>query len=96
MTRSAEGRNDMKLKSNFISQDIDDTRFLVPVGGEAFSGIAKGNRSAAFLLDCLKTDTTEEQIVDAMCKKYDAPREVIAADVKEILEKLRSIGAIEG
>lgn len=85
----------MKLKSTFISQDIDDTRFLVPVGGEAFSGIVKGNTSAAFILDCLKTDTTEEQIVDAMCRKYDAPRNVIAADVKEILQKLRSVGAIE-
>ena len=84
----------MKLKSTFLSQDIDDTRFLVPVGGEAFSGIAKGNSSAAFIMDCLKNDTTEEQIVDAMCIKYDAPRNVIAADVKEILEKLRSIGAI--
>lgn len=85
----------MKLKPTFISQDIDDTRFLVPVGGEAFSGIVKGNSSAAFIVDCLKTDTTEEQIVDAMCLKYDAPRDVIAADVKEILEKLRSVGAIE-
>ena len=86
----------MKLKSTFISQDIDDTRFLVPIGGEAFSGIVKGNSSAAFIIDCLKTDTTEEQIVDAMCAKYDAPRSVIAADAKDILEKLRGIGAIEG
>lgn len=85
----------MKLKSTFLSQDIDDTRFLVPIGGEAFSGIAKGNSSAAFIMDCLKTDTTEEQIVDAMCKKYDAPRDEIAADVHEVLEKLRSIGALE-
>lgn len=85
----------MKLKSTFISQDIDNTRFLVPVGGEAFSGIAKGNSSAAFIMDCLKTDTTEKQIVDAMCLKYDAPRNVIAADVKDVLEKLRSINAIE-
>lgn len=85
----------MKLKSTFLSQDIDDTRFLVPIGGEAFSGIVKGNSSAAFIVDCLKTGTTEEQIVDAMCRKYDAPRDEIAADVHEVLEKLRSIGALE-
>ncbi len=85
----------MKLKSTFISQDIDDTRFLVPVGAEAFSGIVRGNKTTAFIVDCLKTETTEEQIVDAMCIKYDAPRNVIAADVREILDKLRSIGAIE-
>ena len=85
----------MKLKSTFISQDIDDTRFLVPVGGEAFSGLVRGNKTAAFILDCLKEETTEERIVDAMCRKYDAPRETIAADVGEILEKLRSVGALE-
>ena len=85
----------MKLKSTFITQDIDDTRFLVPVGGETFSGIARGNKTAAFIVDCLQSETTEEQIVDAMCVKYDAPRETIAADVREILGKLRSIGAIE-
>ncbi len=85
----------MKLKSTFITQDIDDTRFLVPVGDEAFSGLARGNKSAAFIIDCLKKGTTEEQITDAMCVKYDAPRETIAADVREVLDKLRSIGAIE-
>ena len=30
-----------------------------------------------------------------MCAEYNAPREVIAADVAEILEKLRSIHALE-
>ena len=52
-------------------------------------------RTAAFIVDCLKNETTEKEIVDAMCRKYDAPREVLAADVKEILEKLRGINAIE-
>lgn len=85
----------MKLKSNFITQDIDDTQFLVPVGGEAFSGIVRSNETAAFIVDCLKEETTEDAIVDKMCAQYDAPREVIAADVKEILATLRSIHAIE-
>ena len=29
----------MKLKPDFISQDVDDVRFLVPVGAESFRGI---------------------------------------------------------
>ena len=43
----------MKLKSTFISQDIDDTRFLVPVGAEAFSGIVRGNKTTAFIVDSM-------------------------------------------
>lgn len=85
----------MKLKNEFIIQDIDDTQFLVPVGAEAFSGIVRSNKTAAFIVNCLKEETTETAIVDAMCAKYDAPRETIAADVAEILEKLRSINAID-
>ena len=85
----------MKLKPDFITQMIDDTQFLVPLGGEAFQGIVRSNKTAAFIVDCLKEDTTEDAIVDKMCAQYDAPREVIAADVKEILATLRSIHAIE-
>ena len=85
----------MKLKTDFITQDIDDTQFLVPVGAEAFQGIVRSNKTAAFIVDCLKEETTEEKIVDAMCASYDAPRETIAADVKEILETLRGIHALK-
>ena len=85
----------MKLKSGFTTQDIDDIQFLVPIGAEAFSGIVRSNKTAAFIVDCLKEDTTEEKIIDAMCEKYDAPRSTIVADVKEILNTLRSINAIE-
>ncbi len=84
----------MKLKENFITQNIEDTQFLLAVGETSFSGIVRSNKTAAFIVDCLKEETTEEQIVDAMCKKYDAPRETIAADVASIVEKLRGIGAL--
>ena len=83
----------MKLKSDFITQTIDGTQFPVSIGAESFQGIARSNKTSAFIVDCLKEETTEEAIVDAMCRKYDAPREVIAADVKEILDTLRRIRA---
>jgi len=85
----------MKLKDGFITHDIDGTQFLVPVGGEAFSGLVRSNASAAFIVDCLKEDTDEETIVDKMCVKYDAPRATIAADVADIIRTLRGIGALE-
>ena len=85
----------MKLNPDFIVQDIDDTQFLVPLGHEVFNGIARSNKTAAFIVNCLKEETTKEQIVDAMCAQYNAPRETIAADVEEILNTLRSIHALE-
>ena len=85
----------MKLKESFITQNIDGMQFLVPVGGEAFSGIVRSNATAAFLVDGLKEETTEEALVDALCARYDAPRAEIAADVREILDTLRGIRALE-
>ena len=83
----------MKLRPDFLTQDIDDVQFLVPVG--TFNGLIRSNKTAAFIVNCLKKETSKEQIVEAMCSKYDAPRAEIAGDVDEILDTLRSIHALE-
>lgn len=85
----------MKLKNDFITQDIDGVQFLVPVGAGSFSGVVRSNKTAAFIVDCLREETTEESIVDKMCEKYDAPREQIAKDVSDTINILRGINAIE-
>ena len=85
----------MKLKSDFITQEIDDTQFLVPVGAESFSGIVRSNKTAAFIVDCLKEETTREEVIAKMKAKYNAPEDVLSADVDKILGKLRSINALD-
>lgn len=83
----------MKLKDTFITYNAAGEHTMV--AAEGFSGIVRSNKTAAFIIEALKTATTPEQIVDAMAAKYDAPREVIEKDVEQVLEKLRSIGAVE-
>ena len=85
----------MKLKSEFITQNVEDTQFLVPVGSDAFSGVVRSNRTAAFIVDCLKNETTKDEIVDAMCQRYSVAREVVDQDVERILDFLRKIDAID-
>ncbi len=85
----------MKLKPEFETRIIDGTQFLIPTGVEGFSGIVRNNRTAAFIVDCLKQETTPEAIVDAMCDEYDAPRGNIAVDVDRIISILRRIGALD-
>ena len=85
----------MKLKSGFITHEMDGEQIMVAAGGVKFSGLVRSNQTAAFIVNCLKTETTPDKIVDAIVAEYDAPREVIAADVKMVLAKLRSIGAID-
>lgn len=85
----------MKLKDGFITYDTDDEQVMVSTGSVKFAGLVRSNRTGAFIIDCLKKDTTVEEIVSAMTEKFDAPAGVIRADVEKVLETLRSIGAIQ-
>ena len=84
----------MKLKANFITQEMDGEQIMVAAGG-GFAGMVRSNATAAFIVDCLKNETTREAVLDAMGQKYDAPREVMAADVDLVLGNLRRIGALD-
>lgn len=83
----------MRLKDTFITHDSEGEQVLIDVTS-SFAGLVRSNKTAAFIVDCLKTDTTKEQIVDAMYEKYDAPKEVLQKDVDAIIDKLRGIGAL--
>ena len=85
----------MKLKDGFVTHMYDDTQVLIGTEKVSFKGIVNSNRTAAFIVDCLKTDTTESQIVEKMLKKYDVNRAVVEKDVHLIIQKLRGIGAID-
>ena len=87
----------MKLKSGFVTHNVGKTQMMVATGSASavFHGLVRSNETAAFIINCLKKETTEQEIVDAMLQEYDAPAEVIARDVHSVLEKLREIGALE-
>lgn len=85
---SQKGRLNMKLKDTFVTQ------VMVEADG-GFAGMVRSNATAAFIIDQLKTETTKEAILDAMCKKYDAPRAVMAEDVDMVLANLKKIGALD-
>lgn len=84
----------MKLKNDFLTYDSEGEQILVSVSG-AFAGLARGNKTTAFIVDSLKEETSAECIIEKMLEKYNAPREVIERDVNMVIEKLRSIGAID-
>lgn len=85
----------MKLKNGFITQDIDNTQIMVGTGDTNFNGIVRSNSTAAYIVNLLKNDITEQEIVTKMAEKYDTSKEQIEKDVKNILNKLRSISALE-
>lgn len=84
----------MKLKSSFLTHRLDGEQILVSVDG-TFSGLARSNPTAAFIVDCLKEDTTKDRIIEKMLAEYEVSRETLETDVGAVLDKLRSIGAID-
>ena len=84
----------MKLKDTYITHDSDGEQILLDTSS-SFAGLIRNNKTAAFIVECLKEDTTEEKIVEAMLEKYDAPKDVLAKDVSDVIEKLRKVGALE-
>ena len=85
----------MKLKNGFVTHEMGGEQIMVATGDASFPGLVRSNPTAAFLVDCLKQDTTKEAIVEAMLNKYDVTEQVAAADVDKILGKLRSVGALD-
>lgn len=85
----------MKLKDGFVVQEIDGEFIMVSLNSAAFHGLVRMNKTAAFVLECLGEETSRDAIVDAMAAKYDAPREVLARNADGVLEKLRSISALD-
>ena len=85
----------MKLKDGFITYETGDEQMMVASGHVKFHGMVRSNRTAAFIIDCLKRETTQEDIVERMWETFEAPRGVLEQDVARILEKLRAIGALD-
>ena len=85
----------MRLSNSFVKQDIEDTQFLISTDSKRFSGLLRSNKTAAAIVDLLKEDTNEDAVVSAMCEAYDAPEEMIRSDVRQILDTLRSVHALE-
>jgi hypothetical protein len=85
----------MKLKDGFVTQEMGGEQIMVATGAARFSGLVRSNATAAFIVDCLKEETTRDAIVEKMLARYDASSELICADVDMVLAKLRSIDALD-
>lgn len=76
--------------------ESQNENILIDASGENFSGFARTNPTAAFIIECLKEDTTEDAIADKMLERYEGvTRDIVMRDITKIVEKLKSIGALD-
>ena len=85
----------MKLNQHFVYHMLDGQAVIAPTAKADFHGVVQGNKTLAAIAECLKSDVTEEEIVDTLCARFDGDREIIKADVAEAVKKMKEIGAID-
>lgn len=87
----------MKLKYDFAVREIAGEYVLIPMGGAAlaFSGMVSTNAVGACICECLKSDTTPEAILDAVCAEFDIEEETARQDMLQFLQELRRAGLLQ-
>lgn len=85
----------MKLNKDFLLHNTGSESILVPTGNAGFSGVVRGNKTLGAVLELLKEETIEAEIITALKSRFDAPEGVIEKDVAKALAELRRIGALD-
>lgn len=81
----------MKLKYQLAVQQVMDFWAAVPVGKDSmrYNGVMSLNETSKDIIELLKEETTEEEIVKKMLEEYDVTEDVLRKHVSEFLDKLR-------
>jgi len=86
----------MKLKYEMSFMDMNGVKAAVPLNsGDGFRGVLKMNETAESIIGLLKEETTEDAIISALLKEYNAPEEKLRMGVRKVLGTLREKGLLD-
>ena len=85
----------MKLKGTFARETFGNETVMVSMDNPSFNGMLRANETAAFILQCLSVETTEDVIVNKVISHYSIDGDRARASVCRIICKLRDNGLLE-
>lgn len=86
----------MKLKADMIMKKVAGQTVLLDISkDETDDKMVSTNGTGAFLLEELKNDRTEEQLVQALFQKYAVAEDTAREHVHLFVDGLRSLGFLE-
>ncbi len=87
----------MKHKPDFISQNIDDEKILVPIGSQVMNmnGLITLNETAAFVWELLTEDRTLDELAAAVAEQFDVVPERARIDVQIFIDEITRMGLLE-
>ncbi len=86
----------MRLKYPYEIMEVEGQSFAVPMEEDAngFNGVIKLSKTAKVIFELLQEDTSEEAIVEAMSRRFDADKNILAADVHSIVAQFQKKGIL--
>ena len=86
----------MRLRVPYEIMQVEGQTFAVPMEEihEGFGGVVKLSKTAAVIFDLLQQDTTVEEIVEELRRRFDAPEDILAADVHGVLARFQEKGLL--
>lgn len=87
----------MKLKKGFVVSKAGDDYVAVATGeaGQTFHGLVRNNATAAFLMEQLQKECSEEDLVAALLEQYEVDEATAVRDVQAFVETIREAGMLE-
>ncbi len=87
----------MKIKDGYILKKVAGENIVIATGAArlSFNGIITFNEVGAEVFSRLDGTRTLEQIVDEIASIYNAPKNVIEADIKKLVGKMKNQGLLE-
>lgn len=88
----------MKIKEEFVLQEVADEYIVVPVADEAerLHGIIKLNETGAFIWKCIsQKDMSYDEIEKELVSEYSVSLDKAASDLKAFIEQIRGMGCLE-
>lgn len=81
----------MKLKYNFAIQQVTDFWAAVPVGADAkrYNGVMSLNETARDMMEFLREDITEEELVQKMLETYEVDEATLRPQVHDFIKQLQ-------
>lgn len=86
----------MKLKYKMTVMDMDGELTAVPMESEEdFRGILRVNETAAAIIGLLEEETTEDEVVAALRREYNATDEQLRSSVRRTVAVLKEKHLLE-
>ena len=87
----------MKVKKGFVVREVGGKKYAVATGevARSFRGMLGLNDMGALIFKLLQTETTTEEVINAILKEYAVDRQTVETDVNKFISQLKSIDVIE-